>query len=177
MIERAIAQLEAHGLQILERSRVFETQPWGVTDQPLFANAAVVATTSLTPAALLKLLKTIEKDLGRIERQRWGPRKIDIDLLLYGSEVVARPDLQVTITVQDSNLCRLCEAGLNITLLAKEPGIKVIRVCYPELPTTRDPQDVASTFHGIWNFNRWIARWGTHRWVRQLPENSLPAID
>jgi len=77
-------------------SSVRETDPVGVLDQPRFLNAAVAVDTELGPRALLELLLSVERELGRTrEGPRFGPRTIDLDLLLYGDEVVDEPDLTV----------------------------------------------------------------------------------
>lgn len=68
-------------------SRIYQTPPWGYTDQPDFLNQVVEAETELAPEALLQRLKEIEKELGRIERFRYGPRCIDLDILFYGDMI------------------------------------------------------------------------------------------
>jgi 2-amino-4-hydroxy-6-hydroxymethyldihydropteridine diphosphokinase len=77
-------------------SSVIETEPWGYANQPKFLNAAAEIDTPLTPRQLLVFLLDVERRLGR-ERigPRWGPRTIDLDLLLYGEETVDEPDLVV----------------------------------------------------------------------------------
>jgi 2-amino-4-hydroxy-6-hydroxymethyldihydropteridine diphosphokinase len=77
-------------------SPIVETEPWGFTDQPRFLNAAAEVETQLGPRAFLDLLLETERQLGR-ERTgpRYGPRTIDLDLLLYGDEPVDEPGLQV----------------------------------------------------------------------------------
>ena len=77
-------------------STIDETEPWGYEDQPRFLNAVAELETELEPRALLDLLLRVERELGR-ERggPRWGPRTIDLDLLLYGDLVVERPELTV----------------------------------------------------------------------------------
>lgn len=77
-------------------SSIVETEPWGYENQPPFLNAAAELETALTPRQLLDHLLDVERRLGR-ERigHRWGPRRIDLDLLLYGDEVVAEPGLVV----------------------------------------------------------------------------------
>lgn len=62
-------------------SSIYATPPWGVVDQPAFLNAAALVETSLSPEALLDACQDIERDLGRRQGLRWGPREIDIDLL------------------------------------------------------------------------------------------------
>ncbi len=83
------------GVRLQRWSRVYETEPWGLADQPKFLNLAVTAATTLTPEALLELCKEVENRLGRVPGPRWGPRLIDVDILLYGSEVVEFPQLQI----------------------------------------------------------------------------------
>jgi 2-amino-4-hydroxy-6-hydroxymethyldihydropteridine diphosphokinase len=69
-------------------SGVYETEPVGVKEQDDFLNMAVEAATDLNPGELYHHLKEIEMQLGRKEQQRWGPREIDIDLLLYGDRII-----------------------------------------------------------------------------------------
>lgn len=76
-------------------SSLFESAAWGVTDQPAFLNAVVRGRTLLRPLELLDALQAIELELGRVRGERWGPRLIDIDILLYGAEVIDLPRLQV----------------------------------------------------------------------------------
>ena len=84
------------GLRVRGVSRLYATEPWGVTDQPEFRNAAValdLRDTARDPATgaldLLGRLKTIERQAGRRTRRRWGPRELDLDLLVYGRHQVA----------------------------------------------------------------------------------------
>ena len=77
-------------------SPLIETEPWGFEDQPPFLNAAAEIEWVLTPGELLERLLAIERELGRTrEGPRFGPRTIDLDLLLFGDEVVAEPGLTV----------------------------------------------------------------------------------
>ena len=80
---------------MLAVSRLRETEPVGVVDQPPFLNGAVAIETALAPRDLLDLLLEIERSLGRVRGERWGPRTIDLDLLVYGDEVVDEPGLRV----------------------------------------------------------------------------------
>ena len=79
---KAIAALP--GTTVIATSSVYRTPPWGKTDQDWFANAAVTVETALAPLALLEACLAIEIQLGRIRRERWGPRVIDIDVLIHG---------------------------------------------------------------------------------------------
>jgi 2-amino-4-hydroxy-6-hydroxymethyldihydropteridine diphosphokinase len=73
---------------VLRVSRFMETEPWGEMNQPAFLNAAAEIRTNLEPESLLAELKRIETDLGRVPSYRWGPRLIDLDLLLYGNRTL-----------------------------------------------------------------------------------------
>ena len=76
-------------------STLRETEPFGVTGQPPYLNGAVALDTALTPRELLDTLLAVEASLGRERRERWGPRTIDLDLLLYGDVEIDEPGLTV----------------------------------------------------------------------------------
>ncbi len=80
---------------LLKASSLYDTEAVGETDQPNYLNAVAQLDTELTARQLLWNLLLIEKRLGRVRTRRWGPRVIDLDLLLYGSLIVEEPDLQV----------------------------------------------------------------------------------
>ncbi|MDR1979241.1 MAG: 2-amino-4-hydroxy-6-hydroxymethyldihydropteridine diphosphokinase [Synergistaceae bacterium] len=81
--------------EIIRTSDVFETAPWGVTDQPYFLNACFLARCALSPEELLRLLKDIETKMGRGATRRWGERVIDLDILTMGSLVYDSPNLRI----------------------------------------------------------------------------------
>jgi 2-amino-4-hydroxy-6-hydroxymethyldihydropteridine diphosphokinase len=81
--------------ELVRVSSLYDTEPVGEVDQPNFLNAAVMVETELEPRTLLWNLMLIEKRLGRVRTQRWGPRTIDLDLLLYGDEIIEDDDLRV----------------------------------------------------------------------------------
>ena len=85
----------APDVTVTARSKIYETDPRYVTDQPRFLNMALAATTALEPAALLRLLKGIEDRLGRKPGLRFGPRLIDLDIVFHGNGIVETPDLQI----------------------------------------------------------------------------------
>ncbi len=93
-LERAMLALEELGA-VTARSAFYRSEPWGITDQPAFVNAAVLLETSLSPRELLGELKRLEAELGRTPTYRWGPRVVDLDILSYGDLVVAEPDLTI----------------------------------------------------------------------------------
>ena len=94
---RAVDLLGAEpGVDVLALSRLRETDPVGKVDQPQFLNAAVAVETTLAPRELLDALLRIERELGRTrDGERFGPRTIDLDLLLYADDVVDEPGLRV----------------------------------------------------------------------------------
>jgi len=83
------------GTRLVKASSLYDTEPVGEVDQPNFLNAVAQLDTELTARQLLWNLLLIEKRLGRVRTQRWGPRTIDLDLLLYGSLVLDEPELTV----------------------------------------------------------------------------------
>lgn len=89
-IEQAISLLkETPGIKVIRRASNFETEAEGKTTQPLFINSAVEISTDLPPAKLLEVTQSIEDTLGRERGVEWGPRTIDIDILLYGDTVIS----------------------------------------------------------------------------------------
>ena len=92
----ALSALDAHeGVSVVAVSSLYRTPPWGVTDQPDFLNAVAAVDTTLSARALLDLCLSIERDLKRVRAKRWGPRAIDIDILLYGDAALDEEGLQV----------------------------------------------------------------------------------
>lgn len=83
------------GVTLVRASRVEETAPLGIIDQPAFLNQVLEGETSLDPKALLEAIKRIEHELGRQPRERWGPREIDIDILRYDQRTVNEPGLHI----------------------------------------------------------------------------------
>ena len=86
---------EADDVDVLAVSQLRESDPVGMVDQPRFLNGAARIDTSLPPRALLELLLRIEQSLGRVRAERWGPRTVDLDLLVYGDLTVDEPGLRV----------------------------------------------------------------------------------
>ena len=94
-LRKATDRMEQSGIHILNRSDFFETAPWGNTDQSPFINQAIEIATKLSPLDLLHLLKTTEVEAGRRENVRWGPRHIDIDILLFGNSILEVTELTI----------------------------------------------------------------------------------
>jgi len=91
----ALRRLQAGG-RVEAVSSLYESEPLGgPAGQPPFLNAACLLSTALSPRELLAFLKEVERELGRWEGPRWGPRPIDLDILLYDQAVVREPDLEI----------------------------------------------------------------------------------
>jgi 2-amino-4-hydroxy-6-hydroxymethyldihydropteridine diphosphokinase len=89
-LEAALARLRPRRV-----SGIVETLPWGRDDQPPFLNAVAELETDLEPQALLERLLRLELEQGRVRRERWGPRTLDLDLLLYGDRIIRSATLAV----------------------------------------------------------------------------------
>ena len=97
-IRRAIELVgEAQDVDVVAVSALRETEPWGPVEQPPYVNGVAVVETELEPRALLDVLLEVERRLGRVRAagERWGPRTVDLDLLLFGDLVVDEPGLSV----------------------------------------------------------------------------------
>ena len=94
-LRSAVGALPDAGIIMVRASRVAETEPVGVRDQPHFLNQVLEVETSLEPRALLEVVKRIEQQLGRTAQVRWGPREIDIDILRYNGRTVDEPGLHI----------------------------------------------------------------------------------
>lgn len=97
-LEAALVALDRRpGIRLSRRSRLYRSPPWGIVEQPVFVNAVAELATTLRPSALLSALLEIERDAGRQRdpSRRWGPRELDLDLLLYGAEQLDLPGLTV----------------------------------------------------------------------------------
>lgn len=82
-VEQALRELDKFPLRLLKVSKLIETAPHGVLNQPNFVNAVAIISTALSPDALIRKLHMIEHDAGRRRRRRWGPRTLDLDILDY----------------------------------------------------------------------------------------------
>ena len=118
-VEAAIAAVEdLPGTRGHRRSRLYRSAPVGVEDQPDYVNAAMSFDTELTPGELLTRLHGIEADFGRERTIRWGPRTLDLDLLLHGDQIIDSPDLCVPHPrIQERGFVLAPLADLNPSLL------------------------------------------------------------
>ncbi len=96
IMERAVEGLKAQaGIRQVHVSAWVETEPYGYTEQGLFLNGAVGLETIYSPLELLKVLQKLEEEADRKRDIRWGPRTLDLDLLLYDQEIIDLPELKV----------------------------------------------------------------------------------
>jgi 2-amino-4-hydroxy-6-hydroxymethyldihydropteridine diphosphokinase len=117
-LRRAVHGLrQTIGVEVIELSSVYETEPVGPADQAWFLNAVVAAATSLIPLTLLERTQAIERALDRETLYHWGPRTIDLDILLYGSLQVRT----TTLVIPHAELCH--RAFVMIPLLELDPGL------------------------------------------------------
>jgi len=111
------------GVSVAVSSSLYVTEPVGISDQPMFINAVLEIETDLSPEELFFELKDIEAKLGRTETIRWGPRVIDIDILLFGDRIVEEEDLTIPhpeMAKRGFVLVPLCEIAPEI----KHPRLK-----------------------------------------------------
>lgn len=94
-LEKARSLIERYIGRISAKSRIYETQPWGYAEQADFYNQALEVRTLLQPKQILEVMKRIESEAGRTTGEKWGPRLLDVDLLLYDNMVINAPDLTV----------------------------------------------------------------------------------
>jgi 2-amino-4-hydroxy-6-hydroxymethyldihydropteridine diphosphokinase len=94
-LDRAVRRIGTKAGEIAALSSVYETEPWGITDQREFLNQTIAITPKLSPFHLLEALLAIEGEMGRVRHEKYGPRLIDIDILLYGNEVIQTESLKV----------------------------------------------------------------------------------
>jgi len=157
---RLAAQLLPPAVKILRTSSVYETEPWGFKDQNSFYNLVWEAETTLPPASLLSYLKKIEKRIGRIPNFRYGPRVIDLDILLYDDESIQTDELIIPhpqIPNRQFVLVPLCD--LIPEKLHPEFG-KTWHQLLSELPSA----EITAVTEKI-DFSRIVFRWGIRTYL------------
>ena len=126
-------------VEIIFYSSLYETKPWGFRDQPDFLNQVVQAETELSPRELLVYLKKIEKKIGRKPSFTYGPRMVDIDILLYGNMIITETNLTIPHY-------RITERAFVLTPLAEiapELSLPDSTITISELLETIDSSDVS----------------------------------
>jgi len=94
-LKTAVKKLKEKKNRVVLSSHIYRTAPYGEVEQEDFYNAVVGILTPYKPQALLNVIKTIETEMGRQDTQRWGPRIIDLDIILFGKETVNTPELTI----------------------------------------------------------------------------------
>lgn len=133
-ILKAIRKLsEMPGGKIIAKSSLYETRPFGVTEQENFYNLAIAYETDMAPQELFSALKGIEKEVGRKKRERWHAREIDLDILLFGELIIKTESLTIPhpgMIYRDFVILPLLEINNNIT--DPETGIRLSDINIPE---------------------------------------------
>lgn len=93
-LSQAVQMLQ-DAFEIVAQSPVYETEPWGVTNQPRFLNMCVAADTDMSAAEVLERINEIEAMLGRLRKSRWGQRTVDIDIIFFADEIINTDKLTV----------------------------------------------------------------------------------
>jgi len=94
-LSNALQKLELFFGKSLKTSSIYQTKAWGQTNQADFLNLAAIYHTSISPPMVFKIIKDIETEIGRIKREHWHEREIDIDIIFYGNEIINNPDLHI----------------------------------------------------------------------------------
>jgi 2-amino-4-hydroxy-6-hydroxymethyldihydropteridine diphosphokinase len=133
----ALEEIEARAGRVLAQSQLYETAAWGLEAQASFLNQVLEIATELNPEALLECLLSIEKQLGRERKQKWGERIIDLDILYFGDRVVNTPRLQVPhpyIAERRFTLIPLCElAPLLVHPVLEKNQLQLLEECQDKL--------------------------------------------
>ncbi|MBT3300799.1 MAG: 2-amino-4-hydroxy-6-hydroxymethyldihydropteridine diphosphokinase [Bacteroidetes bacterium] len=95
VLNQATLLIGQHIGDVVKQSSVYETSAWGINDQPDFLNMAIEVNSNLSPVEILEQVNEIEKQLGRVRFEKWGMRKIDIDILFYNDMVLETPELTI----------------------------------------------------------------------------------
>lgn len=148
-IQKALDLLRDHdGVQVVQISSLYETEPLEYPDQEWFVNAVAQVETELPPDQLLKALWNIEEKLQRTRTIRWGPRTIDLDILLYEQELISSPRLQIPhlrMHVRAFVLVPLAEIAPDLVhpVMNKTPNELLEQIVKPTTVVRMDPEEAA----------------------------------
>lgn len=119
-------ELEDAGVQILQKSALYSTEPWGDKNQDPFINQAIVIRTTLLPSSLLDLLLDIERQHGRIREKKYAARTLDLDILYYDDWVIKHPYLEIPHPrISERNFCLRILQDLDPTFIDPSSGIGI----------------------------------------------------
>lgn len=139
-LQRATNFINWHLGDILKISKIYETAAWGKTDQPSFYNQVVAIRSTIKSQEMLKIINQIEEQMGRIRKEKWGERLIDIDILYYGREVVDQKDLQIPhpgIPERRFTLIPLVEIAPDfIHPILNQDNTSLLKACVDDLKVT-----------------------------------------
>ncbi|WP_067516257.1 2-amino-4-hydroxy-6-hydroxymethyldihydropteridine diphosphokinase [Endozoicomonas ascidiicola] len=145
-LQRAVDEIDSFpGITLAGCSKLYQSDPVGPPGQPDYCNAVIAVDTTLTPIALLDAMQRVENDHGRVRSERWGPRTLDLDILLYGNEVVESERLTiphyqmhlrnfVLLPLMDISPDLMLPGGMQLRKLAEkmgQDGLSVIAEQYP----------------------------------------------
>jgi 2-amino-4-hydroxy-6-hydroxymethyldihydropteridine diphosphokinase len=140
-LETAIQAITAIPATLLKASSVYETAPWGLTDQPAFLNQVLHVETLLDPHSFMEALLNIEKEMGRIRTEKMGPRIIDLDILFYDELIIQTKSLQIPhplIATRRFVLEPLCEINPNLLHPVHEETVATLLLnCLDTLPVNK----------------------------------------
>lgn len=130
--------------KLFSLSAIYQTAAWGKVDQPSFLNQVIGIETTLNPPLLLQTLLSIESGQGRVRKEKWGARAIDIDILFYGDQVISQPDLTIPhpgIAERRFTLVPLAEVAPDFVhpVLKKSVG-QLLEECEDQLGVEKLPQ-------------------------------------
>lgn len=142
---RTIELLNAHSnLTLVARSSLYQSEPFGITDQDWFVNSVVQLTTSLSPEQLLQACLSIEQAMGRTRAEKWGPRIIDLDILFYDDLILKQDGLEIPhpgIAERSFVLAPMCEIAPEFI----HPKLKKsIQILLTEIPKPQQVNRVSS---------------------------------
>ncbi len=133
----AMENIEKQAAKVVAQSQLYETAAWGIEEQPSFLNQVLEIATELAPHALLECLLTIEKQMGRERKEKWGERLIDLDILYYSDLVMDAPGLQIPhphIAARRFTLAPLCElAPLLVHPVLQNTQLQLLEDCPDKL--------------------------------------------
>jgi len=112
MLSDAMHHLQAVNIKIIQHSNIYQTQAWGLENQPAFLNQVLITESTLSATELLPVLLSIERKMGRVRTKKWEQRCIDIDLLFFNSEIILEKELIVPhpqLHLRRFTLLPLCE--------------------------------------------------------------------